>query len=297
MICTHLPLALLTSVFLIAPYALVHRRHLTRFALAAAAGIGLAAIYLLPALALDGYRDAAQLYKFPSWNPGYWSIYSFNWRDPHVAIIFVIVAVLGYAAARPAIRDRNPWAALALVLAVIVIGAIPFVWSLPLLSKVQFPYRALPIAEFGLATALARMQGRRALATAALPLLVSITVLHNLGLRRDEIAGLRTSHPDVYEYLPKGVMRPGQTSARLRDVLAVRLPPPRVPGMIVEPRFYFPAWSCSTMEPRTQLVMHAPSCTPRIVWTGAERLGAALSMLIALALAACSIARRRPEPR
>ena len=65
MIATHLPLALLASLFLVAPYALVlakgRPRALLAFAPPLAIGIALSAIYLVPALALEPYRDAAVL--------------------------------------------------------------------------------------------------------------------------------------------------------------------------------------------------------------------------------------------
>jgi hypothetical protein len=78
--------------------------------------------------------------------------------------------------------------------------------------------------------------------------------------------------------------------------LKPRVPPPSVPGKIVEPHFYFPAWSCGKEEPRTQLLMHEPSCRPTIAWTWSEKLGAMVSLVAALALAWISHAWGRPRP-
>jgi hypothetical protein len=63
--------------------------------------------------------------------------------------------------------------------------------------------------------------------------------------------------------------------------------------MVVEPIFYFPAWSCGAPEPRTQLLMHRPDCQPRLVWTLPERIGAAISAGFALLLLAFGLRSRR----
>jgi len=294
MIGTHLPMALLVSVFLIAPYALVHRQHIVHFALAVGGGIALAAIYLVPALALQSFRDVDQLYRTPNLQTSYWSIFSRNWNEVAYTVTFLIMGAIAVAALIPAIR-RDRWAIHALVMAIVISGVIPFVWSLPLLRDVQFPFRALGIAEFSLATALARLSRKPSLAMvpAAFPLLLCVLVFPGFHSGEGDLRRLRTMHPDAYEYLPKGVMKPGQTQAKLSDILALRGPPPRIPGMIVEPHFYFPSWSCGTAEPRTQLLMHQPSCTPRIVWTWAEKLGTTISLIAALALFGMSLARLR----
>jgi hypothetical protein len=290
---THLPLALLVSVFLIAPYALLHRERLPAFAAAVAVGIGLAAIYLVPAFAFSAYRDLGQLYRTPNLTTAYWSITQAHWSDPVYLGIFAIIGAIIVAAAGPALRRRDGWAMYAIAIAVIVSGLVPFVWTLPLLRDVQFPYRALPLAEFGVATALARLPREPGIgAAAALPaLLLSLLIAPGFNMPNEDLQRLRTWHPDVYEYLPKGVMKAGQTGAKLDGILAVRVPPPHVPGMKVDARFYFPSWSCGSEEPRTQLLMHEPSCEPRIVWTWAEKLGAAVSLLAGLTLLA--FVRRR----
>ena len=95
---THLPLALLTSIFLIGPYAILHRRELRSFAAAIAAGIGLVAIYLVPALALGPFRDVDQLYRYDFLRTDYWSIYHPHLDNSFVLTIFVIVAVIVAAA-------------------------------------------------------------------------------------------------------------------------------------------------------------------------------------------------------
>ena len=296
MICTHLPLALLVSLFLVAPYAIVHRHRLIAFGGAVAGGIGLAAIYLLPALALAPYHDAAKLYRAPNLRTEYWSLLNGNWVDVTFSAIFLIIGALFAAALVLSLFRRDRWAMLALGLTIVVSGLVPLVWSLPLLRDVQFPYRALPIAEFALATALARccLRQPRAIAATALPLAASLIVLPGFNSRQvRDLARLEAVHPDAYEYLPKGVLAPGQEQAKLGDVLAARVPPPHVSGMVVEPVFYFPAWSCAVPEPKTTLIMHRPDCHPRLVWTAPERIGAAVSAAFALVFLAFGLTTRR----
>ncbi len=282
---THLPLALLVSLFLIAPYALVHRRRLAAFAAAVAAGIGLAAINLLPALALEPYHDVAKLYRSENLRTAYWSLFAGNWQDGVYLAVFVIIGLIALAL-RPALNKRDGWAFYAVAILIAVSGVVPFLWSLPLIEKVQFPWRALPLAEFGLVTALARLPRATVIPTGMLflPLCLLILVGPGFQIKGDDIAALQARHPDVYEYLPRGVLPPGQTGARLDDVLATRIPPPSVPGMVVEKTFYFPGWSCGEPEPRTQLLMHEPGCTPQLRATMPERVGAAISLATALLL-------------
>lgn len=286
MICSHLPLALLVSLLLIAPYALIHPARLRVFTLAVAAGLGLAAIYLVPALALQPYHDVDKLSRLPNLRTDYWSIYAGHWNDGTYVAVFLMLAATLAAAAPLALLRRSGWALYAMTMSIIVAGIVPLLWSLPLLRSVQFPWRALPIAEFALATALAQLPRRpgREAWVAALPLLVSAILLAGFQPRQNDVARLRAMHPDVYEYLPKGALQGDATNVRLKDLLASRLPPPRVPGMVVEPTFYFPAWSCGEPEPRTLLLMHAPGCTPRLRWTWPERVGATISAATALLL-------------
>jgi hypothetical protein len=297
LICTHLPLALLVSVFFVAPYALVHRRELVKFALAVAAGIGLSAVYLFPALALEQYRDVDQLYRSRVLRTEFWSIYEANWHDGVYMSVFAIIAVVIGAAGYAAVVRRDPVAMGTIVIALLIAGIIPHFWSLPLLEKVQFPYRGLPIAEFGLATVIARLPGNARIAALAGPLLLSVLILPGFGIGGSDLRQLRASHPDVQEYLPKGVLKRGQTRPSLREIMTPRVPPPEVRNMVVEPVFYFPAWSCGSMEPRTQLLMHKPSCVPRLTQTRPEQLGAAVSFASLVFLLLFGMRRNRRDGR
>ena len=298
LICTHLPLALLASVFLIAPYALYRRERIAAFACSVAAGIALSAIYLVPALVLEPYRDAAQLYRLPSLNTAYWRIDAQHWSDGVFTTIYLILAATIIAASGPAWR-RDKWGLYAIAIALVAAGVVPFLWSIPLLEKVQFPYRILPLAELALATAIARQKrlGLPAALPLALPLVLSVLIAPGFGIHGSDMGRLRTLHPDVREYLPRGVVEPGQDTS-LAEILGSRRPVPKVENMVVEPVFYFPAWSCGAPEPGTKLLMHEPGCRPQLQWTAAEKLGAAITALAAtlLSLGALRNRRRRTRP-
>ena len=294
-ICTHLPLALLVSVLLISPYALVHRAQMRSFAIGVSFGIALAAIYLVPAFALEPFRDVNQLFRSANLRPAYWNITASNWDNGVFLAVFAIVAALALAAALPAWRGDR-WAIYAITVCVLVTGLVPFFWSLPLLEKVQFPYRALPIAEFGLAFALARLPSKSLVVAAALPLALSALLLPGFNLGGSDMRRLREMHPDVAEYLPPNVIPQGKTDTKLEDVLTPRIPSPLVSGMVVKPVFYFPAWSCGQPEPRTQLLMHEPGCRPELRWTNPEKTGAIITLIAALALLVYSLANRSGPP-
>ena len=48
-----------------------------------------------------------------------------------------------------------PWALLAIVATAAAFGLVPFVWDIPLMAKVQFPWRLLGLVEFAAITAIA----------------------------------------------------------------------------------------------------------------------------------------------
>jgi len=285
-ICTHLPLALLASVLLITPYALWHRHAVRQFATAICLGIGVAAIYLVPALALEKYRDVEMLYRYDFFSPEFWSIWNADLELGFVATLFLLMALLGTLALLLIVTRRDKWAVLGLGVVAISAGLVPGFWSLPLLAKVQFPYRALPIAEFALITSLARAQMKPLTLVALIPLtFLSASFLTQPASREMvTVTQIQAGHPDVPEYLPPGLLALNDPTAP-RNLASKLLPPPVVPGKFVEPHLYFPAWSCGEMHPKTKLLMHDPSCKPRIVLTTEEVLGAMISLMSLACLA------------
>ena len=286
MILSHLPLALLTSLFLIAPYTVLHRRQWADFALSCIMGIGLAAIYLVPAFELEPFRDSARLWITPFLRPSFWSLYAANWQVPVVVQVHVLIAALAVPALIFAVGTRSRPATYASVIIAIALGLIPLLWSLPLLRDVQFSYRVLPLAELGLAAAFAsRASFSMATRIAALVLpLVWTGVLTQLprGPAPDRVA-VERRYVDVTEYLPPGAKNKPSPTHWYQQPRQGRIPP-KVEGWIVEPVFYFPAWSCGQMEPTTKLLMHRPGCIPRIRQTAYEKIGSLISFATLLIL-------------
>ena len=119
LIATHLPLALLASLFLVAPYALVlakgRPRALLAFAPPLALGIGLSAIYLLPALALERYRDAAVLWSDQLLRPDHWLLVDGIWAGAPTGMGLIslkVIAVVALPALFMAVRWRSRLGAL-----------------------------------------------------------------------------------------------------------------------------------------------------------------------------------------
>jgi hypothetical protein len=313
MIATHLPLALLASLFLIAPYALVlakgRARPLLTFAPPLALGIALSAIYLLPALLLEPWRDGALLWRHELLRPDHWLMT--NWTAPLDGMRLItlkVIAVVALPASFIALRWRVAWAGYALACCLMVAGALPFFWSMPLIQSVQFPFRALPFAEFGLATALALLpRGERIAALLVAPALaLSATFL--LAPAPDDapvaLDLLAARHPDVPENLPPGERPYSWPSRWALDLAARHRAPVRQNGITVEPVFYFPAWrvtcaggdAATFADPATGLLAHdGAGCTRTLVWTGAEKAGALISLLALALLLASLIFHRAPR--
>lgn len=308
LIFTHLPLALLASVLLVAPYILVLSRgrpsELARFIPPLTIGVGLSALYLLPALVLDRYRDASALWRV-GMNPADWSLATVDLSGP---VFPILIALCMLAIALPVViilvKWRSPWAGYALAVLVVVAGLVPGFWRLPLIELVQFPFRAMPLAELGLATAFAMLPRREMLGAilAIPPLILSalFIAVHTPDIT-PSVELLETRHPDVAEYLPPGVAAPDwSVDWSLRPVQG-RLPPPVRSNWTVEPVFYFPAWrvECEGQpvptfpDPATKLLAyHGKGCSRRLTWTFVEQVGAAVSGL-ALALMLFGWSRRR----
>ena len=316
-IATHLPLALLASLFLVAPYALVLAKgrpgELLRFAPPLALGIGLAAIYLVPALALEPWRDAAVLWTHPSLRTESWNLLAIAAGPAPLTgmglIALRIIAVIALPALFVTAKWRSGWAAYAIACCLVVAGLVPGFWSLPLVESVQFPFRALPFAEFGLATALALVPGRAFLAglLAAPALLLSAAFLLAPAPAAPLSAALLAArHPDVPENLPPGA-RPYSWPSRWALGLAARHRAPiHANGVTVEPLFHFPAWRVTCQgraattfpDPATRLLAYrGTGCETRLGWTPAETVGAlASAAALALLLAAGRLRRRRTHP-
>lgn len=159
---SHLLIALLVSLFLIAPYvAFVALRSAQpiKFIMRALAGgllgLALAAIFILPALALLPRVSPSALtgsfYRPENWF--FWNVQGGSGRMllmVPISIAAFLFAIAGTIAIQPPKSSREPrfWAALTMFLVILVAGLVPPVWELPGLVFVQFPWRALMLIEF-----------------------------------------------------------------------------------------------------------------------------------------------------
>jgi hypothetical protein len=312
LIYLHLPAALLTSLFFIAPtasHAAWQRRHtapLRSMILGCLLGLGLAALYLVPALTLQRHIDVGKLWALPLYQPRYWNLFSpATLADPVHAPIFGTMLVLLGGASLALLRYRSSrnWSLYALVISLLVAGALPFLWTLPLVERIQFPWRAIMLIEFAVATALAS-----ATVPWVLGLLYVTPALFNASLFLSPIkssdrpiSGLRTYHPDVLEYLPRGTTTVVEIDEATEAVTRQRRHPllVEIDGRSVSRRFYFPIWQAvcqgtpvpTSPDPQLKLVSWQGSgCKVVRTSTPQERIGGVISLFSLLP--ALTLARR-----
>jgi hypothetical protein len=289
---SHLPMALIGSVMLAGPYGLFLLVRMksgrvgfaVRVAAGLAVGAGLAAIYLAPALGLEDAISADYLWRLKPGdhlftNLGAWG----NPFEPLLALMAVIEAAFAAMIAWSAWRGRAAeglfWPLATVAVFAALSGLIPGFWSLPLMGKVQFAWRAMGAEEFALVTAIAlspavelsRLRGLFLVLALANPGLVAD--LKNLIQGRPDaqllapgyVQTLLAKAPDAPEYLPRGMLRivngdprpvvPLDTLAALplatstlsetADPVtgAVSLQPTANARLIVLRRFHHPSWA------------------------------------------------------
>lgn len=315
LILSHLPTALLMSLTALPLYAVftAHRsaRPLRAIAPTAAAGllgIGLAAAYLIPAVTLQSHISTDALFggyyavdRWFFWNPRDWPLAGIMWIIiPASTAMLLLAAASALTARRNGRADGLFWAAIVLLAIVLVSGAMPFLWRLPYLAQVQFPWRMMVIAEFALITgvAIATPSIRTAFA-GAVPLVFAMVVAGSLVASQAGNAGrsgvgeemaVRIDYREAPEYLPRGVPIPLNADG-VPDPLLVQLPDVRpasaaaagakvgsaaldrggmevrvespVPTDLVVRRFYFPHWRVT--DASGSAVQSAPSSPDRLL--------------------------------
>lgn len=317
LIMTHLPLALLASIFFIGPYALLLSRgapsRLSRIGIPLAAGLAASAIYLLPAFALDPFRDRGSLWALPIFNPVNWSVLTWGQPDPFPRMKMTVVAII-LTLLQPILvllfTRQRAWGIYAGLCCVMAAALIPVLWTLPLLEIAQFPYRMLPLAEFAIATGLAHLSVSRLLLFAAAMPVIAPSMLFVFGrpmLDSSMPPALMARYPDVPENLPPGDRPYSWPSQWALDVAKRNPAAIELDGRTVARVFYFPAWEvrCAGATVQTQpdpvsklLTYRGTRCERRLSRTRPERLGAAISLaaLVAILLLG-SLRARRAKPR
>lgn len=211
LICTHLPVALLTSVVLIP--ALVLRAAwkdpavAVRCALAGLAGVMVSALYLVPALTLQDHIMMPRIMWAAHFDIRNWSALGLlkDKSDPYLWPLSTLAAGWSAVALTAVLRGARFWPLLTLAAAVISLGLTPL-FDLPILDRVQFPWRALAIVEFAAITAIVVWRPRAWwIALAALLLLPGVESFARVGrdaLARDVKPAQIAIGLDAPEYLP-----------------------------------------------------------------------------------------------
>lgn len=199
LIMTHLPVALLTAMGLIAPMVLRRREHVASYVLAGAIGLGLSAIYLLPALTLQDHISTAAM------TSGYFQPENWAPWGPNAGLWVVPFALAPLALA---VGRERFWLGLTLFAIAMSLAVIPAVWSLPALNRVQFPWRMLVVVEFAAVTAAALAPPKLIPVAIAFAISLSpytqLVSLGSLGLRTHYGVEIDRNLPDAPEYLPSG---------------------------------------------------------------------------------------------
>jgi hypothetical protein len=237
LLLSHLPTALLISVTAVPAYVLFRAWHLAtgkakigflvRCLVAGILGLGLAAIYMVPAMLLQKEVSVEQL-----WSAGYrveaWFLFApQRWIARDVMLVIACISAAWCLCAAGAIagarriqhEDKRKtgvqfWACIGLANLVLMSGLAPWFWSVvPLVSKVQFAWRLLVVVEFSVITALCllpweNLRQARSPAYRTIIVLMALTIGligSSIVIRIDHtLRGQGTPPQDVKEYLPAG---------------------------------------------------------------------------------------------
>jgi hypothetical protein len=230
----HLPVALLASVTIIPAFALYsgfeggqpNWHALIRMLAGGLIGIGLTAIFLLPAIGLLPFVSSDQLFG-PYFQPqnsfffsGSGSVMSAMPKDVQVFVVLLALSYFGIAIAAMALSRQVAgirfWAGTGMACFVVVSGLIPQIWQIDLLRQVQFPARLMPIIEVIGVTTLA-LSARSLL---RLPFMVPFALMTFAAVLGTSLAAFRvqkaategvearsvvlSEYRDAVEYLPRG---------------------------------------------------------------------------------------------
>ncbi len=168
LLLAHLPTALLVTLFLLpafAPWTAYHAPRpaaaLDRCMLGGVLGLALAGLYLLPATALLGYVSHQVFWQDPFYDPNRWVLLVHLYLPVPVSMWIILSVASCYLALSLALGDRL-WSGMAAFSLMALAGAIPLLWSIPLLATVQFPFRLLTVVEASLVTGAMLALDRRA---------------------------------------------------------------------------------------------------------------------------------------
>ncbi|MFI5000635.1 MAG: hypothetical protein ACHQK9_12220 [Reyranellales bacterium] len=232
----HLPTSLLISLTAVPLYVLYRGWRLgapmpalkffAQCALGGALGLGLAAIYLAPALALQDWIPADTFWEGPYRVQNWFLLAPHRWPPPADMMWIIASSAAAYAIAAVGVvvvqvRSEGPpgwrseamfWSLACLLCILLIAGALPWFWLLPFVAKVQFPWRLMIVVEFAAVTAFC-LAWRAVLGRVAsyLPKVVLLALVPAIGLllagvhRRVEVSLAEADPPaDLKQFLPAG---------------------------------------------------------------------------------------------
>jgi hypothetical protein len=286
----HLPTSLLISLTALPMYVLYRGWRLGavkpsaaffgRCALGGVLGLGLASIYLLPAVTLQDWIPADTFwggyYLIERWfllTPG-------RWLEPRDMMMIIASIAAAYAIAAIGVlvvvsRDCPPggwrseaafWAIVCLVCVLLIGGVVPWFWQLPFVAKVQFPWRLMIVVEFAGITALCLMPWPlRVRALSYLFVVAIIALIPGLGEMGTGIVARAVASPtqadlpaELKQFLPAGYpQKPDGDYAELSLGPVEGLPPI---ACVPEPRL------CrATNQPFGELLVEIDAQAPTVV--------------------------------
>ena len=252
LVLTHLPMAMLTGFFLIAPLGahriLEDRRVFWPLAASGAIGVGLAAFYLVPALTMQDHISS-QLLWGPWYRPSSWGLLA---GGPLLQMLPIPVLIAGLAAL--SLSARSIWTLISLLAALAALGLIPFIWDIPPFAQAQFPWRLLGLIEFAAITAILSCRPKPILLGLGLAL-VAFSYIRWTAEATEYLAKpvpyamIKRDLPDAAEYLPADFdtnritdfeRKPDLTE--WRDVRPGNEVVVKKPGEVTMRRTAFPIW-------------------------------------------------------
>jgi hypothetical protein len=298
LVTSHLPTALLISLTAIPAYVLFvawrarrsDRSFLLRCGLGFALALGLAAPDLVPALTLQPFVLIEWMWLYGFRIDDSFLLMPGRWVQPDYMFIVIAACAAGWSLASLSLLGRRGpamlWAAVSLGAVALMSGLVPWIWHLPMISRVGFSWRLLIVVEFAAITALSLAPGlwrerlpRLLLMMAAIGLVVAATVtIRGIAVRVElAIEGQGPAAQDAREYLPAGFpQRPDAGYADLdlepaaKAPLIACSPTPRLcraepdrlgalrllldsdrPTIVIVRRFAFPAWQVTPPLPIT----------------------------------------------
>jgi hypothetical protein len=222
------------------------------------------------------------------------------WTSTSYVLLFAGAAFFTALAAGIAGGLRAFWPLWTIGICAVVAGLLPGFWSLPVIKAVQFPWRALVLAEFGLATALASTRISPVGVTAALTPLMMLALMmfnahnpmHGEPMVPLPIPGMQ----DVVEYLPPGAVGPLRTPRAdvIRRAVAVAQAQPgstfRFPSL--RARCGDGGVSPLRNDAASPLLARAPTgCHVEVTRLPVEKIGLAISLCAWLGLLAAALRR------